>query len=301
MRNGNAETPSETNMTKSEKAAATRKRRPLPAPTASRIIHLLSDSTGNLVRHMLTAFLTQFPPRAFEVRSRTYLSNRGRLEDALDEIAAEPGIVLHAVVSGEAKRQIRSRCSALGVAERDLTGDFVDFLAQQSGIRPAEDHQRLHHVDDQYQRRMRALEYAVQHDDGTGMDSLDMADIVIAGVSRTSKTPTTMYLAQQGYCVANVSLAAGNEPSKQLLEVSRAKVVGLVIDPEQLVAIRTHRILQRKVTDSRYRDLEAVAREVAWTKSLFLRQGWPVLDVTFQAVEETAQKILDVLGLPPVP
>jgi regulator of PEP synthase PpsR (kinase-PPPase family) len=286
-------------MSKTEKTAA-RRRRGVPPPSASRIIYLFSDSTGNLVRHMLTAFLTQFPPRAFAVRVRTHLTDRTRLEDALDEVAAEPGIVLHAVVSSDAKRQIHSRCAALGAPERDLTGDFVKFLAEQSGIRPAEDHQRLHHVDDQYQRRMRALEYAVQHDDGMGLETLDMADIVITGVSRTSKTPTTMYLAQQGYCVANVTLTANSEPPAQLLKVSRGKVVGLVIDPEQLVAIRTHRIIQRKLTDNRYRDIEAVAREVAWTKSLFLRQGWPVLDVTFQAVEETAQKILDVLGLPPV-
>lgn len=285
-------------MRKSEKSAA-RKKRPLPTPnSASRIIYLLSDSTGNLTRHMLTAFLTQFPPRAFEVRARTFLYDHARLEAVLDEIASEPGMVLHAIVSSDAKKQIGSRCQALGISQRDLTGDFVDFLAQQSGIRPAEDHRRLHHVDDQYQRRMRAMEFAVQHDDGMGLETLDLADIVIAGVSRTSKTPTTMYLAQQGFCVGNVTLTYGTEPPKQLTDISPGKVVGLVLDPEQLVQIRTHRLIQRKISDSRYRGADAVSREIGWSKSLFLNQGWPVLDVTFQAVEETAQKILDLLGLP---
>ncbi len=287
-------------MSKASRPTTRKRRAPLPPSSASRIIYLLSDSTGNLARHMLTAFLTQFPPRAFEMRAMNFLNDRIRLEAALDDISAEPGIVLHAFISAEAKSSVRSRCAAVGVAERDLTGDFVSFLSQQSGIKPTEDHRRLHHVDEQYQRRIRALEFAIQHDDGLGLDSLDAADIVLAGVSRTSKTPTTMYLAQQGYCVGNVSLAYGVDPPRQLMALSPRKVVGLVIDSEQLVQIRTHRTIQWKISDSRYRDPEVVAREVGWSKSLFIRQGWPVLDVTFQGVEETAQKILDVLGLPPV-
>ncbi|MGA2498494.1 MAG: pyruvate, water dikinase regulatory protein [Tepidisphaeraceae bacterium] len=287
-------------MSRSTRPSAKKKHAPLPPASASRIIYLLSDSTGNLARHMLTAFLTQFPPRAFEMRAMTFLNDRARLETALDEISAEPGIVLHALVSAEAKNAVHSRCAAIGAADRDLTGDFVGFLSQQSGIKATEDHRRLHHVDEQYQRRIRALEFALQHDEGLGLDSLDAADIVVAGVSRTSKTPTTMYLAQQGYCVGNVSLSYGVEPPKQLLALSPRKVIGLVIDSEQLVQIRTHRTIQWKISDSRYRDPEVVAREVGWSKSLFIQQGWPVLDVTYQGVEETAQKILDVLGLPPV-
>jgi [pyruvate, water dikinase]-phosphate phosphotransferase / [pyruvate, water dikinase] kinase len=260
-------------------------------------LYILSDSTGNLARHMLTAFLTQFPPNAFQVRARTFLQDRQRLDEALDEVVQTPGIVFHAVISRPLKAQIAARCEAAGAAHCDLTGDFVSFLARESGLSPEADHRRLHHVDEVYQRRIRAIEFALQHDDGLGLDTIHEADLVLAGVSRTSKSPTSIYLAQQGYNTANVSLATGVDPPPQLLGLGRNKVVGLVIDPAQLVEIRTRRAGEWHLAASRYNDPDAVQREIAWSRRLFIQRGWRILDVTDQAVEETAAKILNLMGL----
>jgi hypothetical protein len=246
---------------------------------------------------MLTAILTQFPPDAFAVRAKTFLQDSRRLEAALAEVEADPGIVFHAMVSREAKEAIEKRCAAIGLPARDLTGDFVEFLARESGLTPSHDFRRLHHVDEVYQRRIRAIEFAIQHDDGLGLDTIREADLVLCGVSRTSKTPTTMYLAQQGFMVGNISLALGVDPPKELLELPDRKVVGLVIDPLQLSQIRTRRQKEWQMGDTRYNELESVREEVAWSRKLFTRRGWPVLDVTNQAIEESAAKILNLLGI----
>jgi regulator of PEP synthase PpsR (kinase-PPPase family) len=173
----------------------------------------------------------------------------------------------------------------------------VQFLAKESGISPDADYRRLHDVDDAYHRRISALEFTLEHDDGLGLDTLADADIVLVGVSRTSKTPTSIYLAQQGYCVANVALAQEVEPPQQLLKLSPRKVVAFVIDPQQLAEIRTRRQTGWRMANTSYNDPEHVRAEMAWARRFYARQGWPVLDVTDQAIEETAARILAIVGL----
>src|SRR5205085_19209 len=136
-----------------------------------------------------------------------------------------------------------------------------------------------------------------EHDDALGLDSIGEADIVLVAVSRTSKTPTSVYLAQLGYRVANVALAMQVEPPKQLLELTTRKVVGLVIEPRTLADIRARRQQAWRMEATSYTDPREVAHEVAWSRELFTRQKWPILDVTNQAVEETAARIVNALGL----
>jgi [pyruvate, water dikinase]-phosphate phosphotransferase / [pyruvate, water dikinase] kinase len=206
-------------------------------------------------------------------------------------------MILHALVSKDAKRAVAAFCQAMELPCRDLTGDFVDFLSRESGLSASDDAKALHHVDEAYKKRIRAIEFTTQHDDGLGLNTLAEADIVLAGVSRTSKTPTSVYLAQQGYKVANISLAMGVEPPPQLLAMPPRKVVGLVIDPTQLLEIRSHRQHEWRMGDTRYADAGAVEQELQWSRRLFVRQGWAILDVTDQAIEETAAKVLQRLGL----
>jgi hypothetical protein len=258
---------------------------------------MLSDSTGNLARHMLTAFMTQFPPDAFTLHMRTFVDNPRRLEEVLSEIEARPGILFHAVVSSEAKRTIIQRCHAAAVPQSDLTGGFVDFLARESGISPSEDPRQLHNLDASYHRRIEAIEFVLGHDDGLGLDTLDQADVVLVGVSRTSKTPTSIYLAQLGYRVGNVALAIEVEPPRQLLELSPMIVVGLYINPRQLAEIRVNRQTGWRMDLTSYSDEDHVAKEITWSRRLFARQGWKTLDVTNQAIEETAGRVLAALGL----
>ncbi len=260
-------------------------------------LYILSDSTGNLAQHMLTAILTQFPPDRFALYRQNFLQSDMLLQRALEQVAKKPGLVFHAVVSPAAKKMIADHCAKLGLACHDLTGQTVDFLIRESGVQPQPDHSRLHDVSHEYHQRIKALEFTLEHDDGLGVDTIHQADIVLVGVSRTSKTPTSIYLAQQGYRVANVSLALGVEPPRQLMQLTSRNVIGLTIEPHHLVEIRTNRQVQWRMTDTSYNDEDSVAREITWSRRLFASAGWPVLDVTGRAVEETAARIINILNL----
>jgi [pyruvate, water dikinase]-phosphate phosphotransferase / [pyruvate, water dikinase] kinase len=264
-----------------------------------RTVYVLSDSTGNLARHMLTALLTQFPQDALSVRARTFVDTPRKVDGVFREAAATPGMIFHAVVSPEVKRAIVSNGKRLGLPVCDLTGDFVQFLAAHSGLEPTHDAQRLHHMDDAYDRRIKAIEFALDHDDAQGLESLHEAEIVLAGVSRTSKTPTTVYLAQQGFKVGNVALAMEVEPPRELLTLDARKVIGLTIQPHELADIRARRGEQWRLGKSVYNEFDHVEREIRWSRDLFRRQGWQVLDVTHQAIEETAARVVSLLGLTP--
>lgn len=262
---------------------------------ARRVIHVLSDSTGNLAGHMLTAFLTQFPAGAFVVQRVHFLRTPAQVASALATVDAAESIVFHAFVSPVSKGVVAADCARRGIPACDLTGPFVRFLSDASGLLPSDNVRALHEMDVQYERRVQALEFTLEHDDGMRLESIHEADVVLAGVSRTSKTPTSIYLAQQGHRVANVSLAMAVEPPEQLLRLKADKVVGLIIDPNQLARIRKQRNIEWKMSDTSYNDLDRVEEEVRWSRKLFLKHGWPILDVSTLAIEESAARILTLL------
>ena len=267
----------------------------LPPSPARRVLYVLSDAAGNLPRHMLNAFLTQFPAGIFEVVYKPFLRTVAQVEAALAACDAATGIVLHAVVSAESKRAIERQCGRREIPSRDLTGGFVEFLCEASGAEACQDVGKLHEVDDAYKRRVKALEFTLEHDDGLGLDTIGQADLILTGVSRTSKTPTSIYLSQQhGLKVANVALAMAVAPPTELLAAPKEKVVGLLIDPAQLARIRTRRNAEWKMGGTSYNDEQQVAEEVRWSRRLFNRQGWATIDVTNRAIEETAARIVAV-------
>ena len=274
------------------------KKKPSAATTTTRRpLYVLSDSTGNLGRHIITAILTQFPPDAFRIETRGFLRSEGQIREVLEQVKEEPGLVFHGLLEPAHKKAVADGCRELGVASCDFAGPFVDFVSEQTGLMPTRNYELLHRTDDAYSRRIKALEWTLEHDDALGLDTIGEADIVLVGISRTSKTPTSVYLAQLGYRVANVALAQQVEPPRQLLDLKQKKVIGLVIDPSTLAEIRMRRQAAWRMGDTNYTDPREVAREVAWSRQLFARQGWPVLDVTNQAVEETAARIVNALGL----
>jgi [pyruvate, water dikinase]-phosphate phosphotransferase / [pyruvate, water dikinase] kinase len=261
-------------------------------------LYILSDSTGNLARHMVTTYLTQFPAGTFVTQTKPFLAEPRRMNQAFLEVAQRGGIVLHAVVQPALKADIATRCRQLAVPCYDLTGQAVEFLAGAAGITPLADEDRLHQVDHVYCGRINAMSFTLEHDDGLGLETLAEADIVLAGVSRTGKTPTSMYLALLGFRVANVSVAMGAPVPEQLLKLPPGKVVGLTIDPSRLVEIRNRRHAAWRMNQTQYNDPRAVAEELQWCRQLFTRQlRCAVLEVTDQAIEETAARVLDLLGL----
>jgi [pyruvate, water dikinase]-phosphate phosphotransferase / [pyruvate, water dikinase] kinase len=261
-------------------------------------LYVLSDATGNLARHMVTSFLTQYPAGSFEVVTKPFVNEPERLACALTKITDRPGIVFHAVVSPRLKSQITDRCKSLSIPCWDLTGAAVDFLSKAARLVPESDPQPLHPVDGVYCSRINAMSFALEHDDGLGLDTLNQADIVLVGVSRTGKTPTSMFLALQGFRTANVSLAKNVIPPKELFALPPGKMMGLIIDPCQLTEIRTRRQTAWRMPQTGYNEPDEVAREIKWSRRVFTELRCPVLNVTDHAIEETAARIVDLLGLP---
>ena len=271
---------------------------PQSASSGPRPIYVLSDSTGNLGRHILSALLTQFPHGSFRLETRSFIRSPQKIAQAFDQIARDPGVVFYGLLDDALKKLVTKRCAELGVGGCDFTGPFVEFLSKHSGVTPGKNYELLHRVDEAYHRRVKALEFTLEHDDALGLETIHEADIVLAGISRTSKTPTSIYLAQQGYRVANVALAIQVEPPKELLALDGKKVVGLVIDASVLADIRERRgQAWRMDANDRYTDHDEIEKEIAWSRRLFMKQNWPILDVTNQAIEETAARIANVLGL----
>jgi regulator of PEP synthase PpsR (kinase-PPPase family) len=260
-------------------------------------LYVLSDSTGNLARHMVSSFLTQFPLGSFQVHVKPFVHEPMRMKAALEMIAHRPGIVLHAVVAAELKQKIQQECARLNTPCCDLTGPAVDFLSRASHVQPAIDPQQMHPVDNAYCHRINAMGFTLEHDDGLGLDTLSEAQIVLAGVSRTGKTPTSVYLAMLGFRVANVSLAMNVALPAQLLALPPGKAVGLIIEPHQLAEIRTRRQQSWKMNTTRYNELAEVDEEIRWCRGVFNKLRCPVLDVTDQAIEETAARVLEALNL----
>jgi regulator of PEP synthase PpsR (kinase-PPPase family) len=186
-------------------------------------------------------------------------------------------------------------CEELEAHEVDILGPPVAALTGASGVAPSEEVGAFRKTDRGYFERVEALEFAVKHDDGRNPEGLDEAEIVLIGVSRTSKTPLSMYLGFKGYKVANIPLAPGMEPPKQLFDVDVSKVFGLVSDPELLVSIRRQRIVELGPYARRYADDEAVRSEVAESRDFMRRLGCIVIHTGDRAVEEAAQEIIRYL------
>lgn len=260
-------------------------------------LYVISDSTGNLPRHMVSAFLTQFPPGSFEIRLRPFVDSVERLEAGFAGLTTRQAVVLHAVVDPTMKHRIAQLCHDRSFPCCDLTGSFVQFLSQASGIQPRADLASLHHLDAAYERRVAAMEYTLEHDDGLGLSTLQEADVVLTGISRTSKTPTSIYLALEGFKTANVSLAMQVLPPAELLEMPKERVAALIIDPVRLSEIRLRRNHDWNMSSTDYDRLDVVRKEVAWCRRLFASRGWAVFDITGQAIEETAARIVHKLGL----
>jgi [pyruvate, water dikinase]-phosphate phosphotransferase / [pyruvate, water dikinase] kinase len=284
-------------------AMAMTKRKPECKP-ANRVpstpipLYVLSDSTGNLARHMVASFLTQFPAGSFQVLTKPFVGQADRISRALEAIRIRPGIVFHAVVSHDLKKRIDDHCREINVPSWDLTGSTVDFLVKASKIQQEPKPRSLHPVDSAYCGRINAMSFTLEHDDGLGLDTLSEADVVLVGVSRTGKTPTSMFLAMQGFRVANVSVVMGVTPPKELFTLDPKKIIGLLVHPFQLAEIRTRRRAAWRMGNTLYNEPREIAEEIKWSRRLFADLHCITLDVTDQAIEETAAKIIDVLNLP---
>ncbi|NNG05605.1 MAG: kinase/pyrophosphorylase [Inquilinus sp.] len=256
-------------------------------------LHLVSDATGETIHSVSRACVAQFEDVEPVEHFWNMVRSDRQLDDALEEIARHPGIVVFTLVDDHLRRRLQEACAAMGVFSVSVLdpvlAGFAHYLGKESQRRPG--HQ--HALNAEYFSRMEAMEFALSHDDGQSTWDLHLADVILVAVSRCSKTPTCLYLANRGLKAANVPYVPNCPLPAELDEVKSPLIVALTKDADRLVQIRRQRLLAlNQPQGSTYIDPEIVKAEVAEARRFFSRRGWPVIDVTRRAIEETAAEIL---------
>ena len=261
-------------------------------------LHLLSDSTGETLESIAKAALSQFDDAEHVVKHFwPMVRSESHLERILTDVAANPGLVLFTLVNRDTRRKLETRCRALGlpaIAALDAVSDAMsNMFGQEAKARPG----RQHVMDAAYFARVAAIQFTIAHDDGINAQNWEEADIVLAGVSRTSKTPTSIYLANRGYKTANIPIVPESPPPPNLFQLKHPMVIGLVTSAERLIQVRRNRLLSlNQLPDTDYVDEEKVRAEVAHARRMFADNGWPVLDVTRRSIEESAAAIINLFN-----
>jgi len=261
-------------------------------------VHLVSDSTGETLNAMLKATASQFAHAKPLEHIYALVRSPKQMEKTLAAIEAAPGIVLYTIINPALRRLLEIRCSELQTPAVSVLDPMLNAFADYLGLEQTKKAGAQHELDDEYFTRIAALDYTLSHDDGQMNWDLASADVVLVGVSRTSKTPTCMYLANRGVKAANVPLVPTADPPPELFELRKPLIVGLIASPERLAQIRKSRLggLNADGAADEYSDLDAVRAEVLRAKRLYAKNGWPMIDVTRKSVEETAAAILTKLS-----
>jgi len=262
-------------------------------------IYAISDGSGNTAEGVLRAALTQYENPQVVITRYGGVRSASRVREIVAEAKKTGGFIVHTLVSKELRRTILTEGRAANVDTIDLMGPMFARLSELLATQPRAMPGLFQSFDPAYQLRIEAIDYTVRHDDGQNAHELDKADIVLVGVSRTSKTPLSIYLAYRGWRVANVPLMLGVEPPPNLFQLPRRRVVGLVVRPERLVALRQVRAEHLGVSTLGYADLEHIRQEVTYSYHIFeRRRDWPLVDVTVKPIEEAAAEVVALLGRP---
>lgn len=268
-------------------------------------IYIMSDGTGETAATMIRAALVQYPDREIQLVRCKNIRSEAQAEPLIEECFERKGLIVYTVVSAQLRSKIREMASSKGILCIDLLGPVLQTLDTYFGV--ATDSPQagiLRAVDEQYYKRIEAIEYTVKHDDGKTFSELDKADIILVGISRTSKTPLSIFLSHKGWKVANIPLVLNTPLPAQLFQVDQRKIVGLIIDIESLQRIRKNR-LEKFGQDpgGEYASLSHIVKEIEYAHGIFKQnKKWPVFNVTERALEETATEITRIvaarMGLP---
>jgi len=266
-------------------------------------IHMISDATGDTLSALVRAAVAQFDESQVVYHRWSLIRSRLQLHRVLEGIQAEPGPVLCSLVDDALRAELDVACGRLNVTVLHVLDPVLEMLAAQFGAPAKHKPGRQYVLDADYFRRIDAMHYVISHDDGQAHRGIAEADVVLVGVSRSSKTPTCFYLANRGIKAANIPLVPGIAPP-ELLNDPPCPVIGLTIDPKSLIDIRKHRLkligagaqpgfIQK--SNGEYVDFEAVEKELLWARRLCNERGWPTIDVTRRSIEETAARVLQLM------
>jgi regulator of PEP synthase PpsR (kinase-PPPase family) len=256
-------------------------------------VFILADGTGETAEKVAQAALTQF--RSIEVDTKSFTRVRSKIEirEVMERAAKVGGFVIFTVIDPEHREHILNLAQELEVEAVDLIGSLVVRLSSYLGASPLLAPGIQHQLDDDYFRRIEAVEFAVKNDDGQAPHNLHRADMVLIGLSRTCKTPLSMYLAHKGIKVANVPLVPDVPPPPELFQIDQEKIYALIIDLNSLARVRSERLKHLGLPpDAEYAAREHIARELRWCREFYARHPtWPVIDTSGRAVEETAAEM----------
>ena len=260
-------------------------------------VHLVSDSTGETLNTVMRAAAAQFENVQPLEHSYYLVRSEKQLSRVIREIEGAPGVVWYTIADETLRHSLEVQCQALGIATLPVLDPAVHMLSRHLGVVASERVAGQHSLTRDYFDRIEAIDFTLRHDDGQNVEGISTADVILVGVSRTSKTPTCVYLANRGVRAANIPLVPGVAPPSLLMEPGAPLVIGLKITVERLVQIRRQRLMSlREERQTSYAEDEAVREEVTQANRLFQRMKWDVIDVSRRSVEETAAAIMNKLN-----
>ena len=262
-------------------------------------MHLVSDSTGETLRAVSKAAAAQFIEAEYEQTTYPMVRTKTQLGRVLENIKKNKGVVLCTLVDEKLQEELERFCIKEKISYMPVMESIVNLLEKDTGLSAINKPGGQHVLNEEYFRRIEAINYTLEHDDGEGQKDLEAADVIVVGVSRTSKTPTCIYLANKGVKAANYPLVPDVGISEELESVKTPTVVALITSAQTLVEIRTKRALELGLKDKKtdYTNIHKVEEEVIAAKRIFANKGWPVIDITRRSVEETASAIMNILSL----
>lgn len=258
-------------------------------------LHLVSDSTGETLNSIAKAASAQFSDVKTVEHIHALVRSERHLQRVFKTMESHPGVVLYTMMNRELRQKLEEYCREKQLPFTAVLDPVLNMFRAQFGSEETHRPGGQHDMDAAYFRRIDAMNFFMAHDDGANTDELDQADVVLIGVSRTSKTPTSIYLANRGIRAANVPIVAGQELNIDFDRIKQPLIVGLTASPERLVQIRRNRLLSLKETqETDYINVDLVREETLNARKLFARHGWQVIDVTRRSIEETAAAILNL-------
>lgn len=268
-----------------------------PDESKKRII-LLSDGTGETAVQMTKAAMVQFEKQEYVLSRFKNIRSPAQIEAIIEDAEQNKDLIIYTLVTPQLRSLLLQRCHEKLIPCVDLLGSLMAGLASYFGYEPKLIAGLLHDVNERYFKRIAAMEYSIAHDDGKDLTGLDHADLVILGISRTSKTPLSMFLSHQGWKVANIPLIKGFDIPAEVEKVDPRKVIALTIDPEELLTIRRNRLVRLGSDQGGdYADLDRVIAEIEYANDLFKKnRKWSVFNVTGKALEETAAEIMKLMA-----
>lgn len=260
------------------------------------IIYALSDSIGETAELVARATASQFDLGRFDIIRVPYINSVRQIEEILQAAALGRSVVCHTLVSPALRAAMADLAKNYHVRTIDIMGPMIEAVQQATDLTPKLQPGLMHKLDQEYFRRVEAVEFAVKYDDGKNPWGIPKADVVLVGVSRTSKTPLSMYLAHKRFKVANVPLVPEVPPPQELFQVPAHRIVGLIINPFKLNEIRTERLRTMGLaSDASYANIERITEELEYAKGIMRQLGCPVIDVSNKAIEETANRIIEIV------